>query len=58
MLAADILMPYKSVKQQRFMESSASPLSEKQKKEWRAATNFKTLPERVGINKLKKPPGR
>ena len=41
-------MPYVSQAQQRFMESSDSPLSEEQKKEWRAATDFKSLPEKVG----------
>ena len=40
-------MPFSSKAQQRFMESKASPLSEKQKREWESATNFKTLPERV-----------
>ncbi len=41
-------MAYVSKAQQRFMESDASPLSEAQKKEWRGATDFRRLPERVG----------
>jgi len=40
-------MPYASRAQQRYMESKNSPLSEAQKKEWRAATDFKSLPEHV-----------
>jgi len=40
-------MPFRSKAQQRFMESKASPLSNSQKREWEAATNFKTLPEKV-----------
>ncbi len=51
-------MPFSSKAQQRYLESKASPLSEKQKREYESATNFKTLPERVGINKLKKPKAR
>jgi hypothetical protein len=39
-------MPFKSSAQQRYLESSASPLSESQKKEWESATNFSKLPER------------
>lgn len=37
-------MPFKSKAQQRYLESSASPLSEAQKQEWESATNFKDLP--------------
>lgn len=44
-------MPYLSKAQQRYMESDSSPLSEAQKKEWRAATDFKSLPEHVRDNK-------
>jgi hypothetical protein len=39
-------MPYKSEAQQRYLESSASPLTEAQKKEWRGATDFDKLPAR------------
>ena len=39
-------MPFKSVKQQRYLESEASPLTEAQKREFESATNFKTLPEK------------
>ncbi len=49
-------MPYKSQAQQRYLESSSSPLSEAQKKEWRGATNFKRLPKRTaGVNRIKGP---
>jgi len=40
-------MPYKSKAQQRYLESSASPLTEEQKKEFRSATDFKRLPDKV-----------
>ena len=40
-------MPFKSKAQQRYLESSASPLTEAQKREFEGATNFKRLPERV-----------
>ncbi len=39
-------MPFKSKAQQRYLESSASPLSESQKREWEGATDFKKLPEK------------
>ncbi len=39
-------MPYKSVKQQKYLESDSSPLTQAQKEEWRAATDFKKLPEK------------
>jgi hypothetical protein len=50
-------MPYSSKAQQRYMESDASPLTEAQKKEWRSATDFSSLPEHVGDAKkaAKKP---
>lgn len=40
-------MPYKSKAQQRYLESKASPLSEGQKQEFRSATNFGSLKEKV-----------
>jgi hypothetical protein len=40
-------MPYKSKAQQRYLESKASPLTQAQKEEFRAATDFKSLPEKV-----------
>jgi hypothetical protein len=40
-------MPFKSKAQQRYLESSSSPLSASQKKEWEGATNFKTLPAKA-----------
>jgi hypothetical protein len=46
-------MPYRSLAQQRFLESDKSPLSDKQKEEWRAATDFKGLPEHVADSKKK-----
>jgi hypothetical protein len=46
-------MPYRSLAQQRFLESDKSPLSDKQKEEWRKATNFKDLPEHVADKKKK-----
>lgn len=39
-------MPYKSKAQQRYLESKASPLTPKQKQEWRSETNFAKLPAR------------
>jgi len=39
-------MPFISKAQQRFLESSGSPLTEDQKKEFEASTDFKNLPER------------
>ncbi len=47
-------MPYLSKKQQRFMESKASPLSAAQKTEWESVTNFKNLPEKVNKKSSKK----
>jgi hypothetical protein len=41
-----LLMPFKSAAQQRYLESDASPLTAKQKKEWESSTDFKSLPER------------
>ncbi len=46
-------MPFKSTAQQRYLESSASPLSEAQKREYESATDFKRLPKRV--NRIKGP---
>ena len=46
-------MPFKSVAQQRYLESSASPLTPAQKAEWEGATDFKKLPKRV--NRIKGP---
>ena len=40
--------PYKSKAQQRFLESIVSPLSTAQKKAFRKATDFLSLPERKG----------
>lgn len=40
-------MPFKSKAQQRYLESSASPLTEGQKREFESATNFSKLPEKV-----------
>jgi hypothetical protein len=40
-------MPFKSKAQQRYLESKASPLSAKQKKEWEKSTDFKSLPPKV-----------
>jgi len=42
-------MPFKSKAQQRFLESSASPLTSAQKREWERATDFKRLPERKSM---------
>ena len=46
-------MPFKSSAQQRYLESSASPLTEAQKREFESATDFKKLPKRV--NRIKGP---
>ncbi len=48
-------MPFSSKAQQRYLESPASPLSAAQKKEWESATNFKTLPEKVGQKNVRNP---
>lgn len=49
-------MPFKSQAQQRYLESSASPLTEAQKREWEGATDFKRLPKRApGVNRIKGP---
>lgn len=37
-------MPYVSKKQQRYLESKASPLTEKQKEDFRSKTDFAKLP--------------
>lgn len=39
-------MPFKSKAQQRYLESSASPLTEAQKREFESATDFSRLPAR------------
>jgi len=39
-------MPFKSKAQQRYLESSFSPLTEGQKREYEGATDFSKLPER------------
>jgi hypothetical protein len=44
-------MPFRSVKQQRYLESKASPLTAAQKKDFEQATNFKTLPEKAPAKK-------
>lgn len=44
-------MPYRSLAQQRYLESKDSPLTEDQKKEYRAATDFSKLPEHVASTK-------
>lgn len=41
-------MPYASKAQQRYLESDSSPLTEAQKEDFRSATDFKSLPEKVG----------
>lgn len=51
-------MSFKSKAQQRYLESSASPLSESQKREWEGATNFKRLPEKVAAKFQQRPPRR
>ncbi len=45
-------MPFKSKAQQRYLESSASPLSEGQKREWERATDFKKLPSKKGKSSM------
>jgi len=47
-------LPFKSKAQQRYLESSASPISEAQKREWESATNFSKLPEKKGKGMGKK----
>ena len=44
-------MPFVSKRQQRFLESKASPLTKAQKKEWEKSTNFKRLPEKARSKK-------
>ncbi len=39
-------MPFKSKAQQRYLESSSSPLTSGQKREFESATDFSRLPER------------
>jgi hypothetical protein len=41
-------MPFRSVQQQRFLESKDSPLTPAQKKEWQDSTDYAALPKRVG----------
>lgn len=40
-------MPFRSKAQQRYLESKASPLTDKQKREFEKSTNFKSLPEKA-----------
>lgn len=40
-------MPFKSKAQQRYLESSASPLTAAQKKDFEKSTDFGKLPERA-----------
>lgn len=43
-------MPFASLAQSRYLHSKASPLSDKQKREWENATDFSALPPRAGKN--------